>query len=494
MTEIHNEQTEIQNINEVLQKEVPINNLNANQKKSSDTPTEQKVETQNGGVVPVEKSEEDSKKKKKQKKTTIMGAALIITNLCLGTTIFTFATRAKSFGLIWLLFFCLVIAFVNYAAVMWVAHASSKCEESDYSEITEKLFGRKMRNALNIVIIVDGYATLMAFISLVYSTFGRFMQSAFYRDEYQTYESFEDDKWNKLYIKLPIFAGFSVIVSLICLITKIAKLDFASFIGVGAVSYTLVVVMVQCRSYYNHYKDTVYVEEDSSTHANWYNLGDAFHKDLIFFRGITNLLFAYACQSGMFPLYEGFKKQNEDDDKGIKKMRISAIIGIGVTTILNMLSIICSFLTDPVTPEDLVIYRKNKGDGKDIFMVIARLLVSISLIVTIPTYYFTLRLSVMNVFTGGKLSKKFNILFTFISVFASAVVAALYDKILNYLSYIGFTTALVAYVFPAILYVKANSKKLTHWINISVICLAILIFIFAIITVVTTIIDDIKGN
>ena len=494
MTEIHNEQTEIQNINEVLQKEVPINNLNVNQKKSSDTPTEQKVETQNGGVVPVEKSEEDSKKKKKQKKTTIMGAALIITNLCLGTTIFTFATRAKSFGLIWLLFFCLVIAFVNYAAVMWVAHASSKCEESDYSEITEKLFGRKMRNALNIIIIVDGYATLMAFISLVYSTFGRFMQSAFYRDKYQTYESFEDDKWNKLYIKLPIFAGFSVIVSLICLITKIAKLDFASFIGVGAVSYTLVVVMVQCRSYYNHYKDTVYVEEDSSTHANWYNLGDAFHKDLIFFRGITNLLFAYACQSGMFPLYEGFKKQNEDGDKGIKKMRISAIIGIGFTTILNMISIICSFLTDPVTPEDLVIYRKNKGDGKDIFMVIARLLVCISLIVTIPTYYFTLRLSVMNVFTGGKLSKKFNILFTFISVFASAVVAALYDKILNYLSYIGFTTALVAYVFPAILYVKSTGKKMTHWLNILVICLAIVIFIFSLINVITTVIDDINGK
>ena len=59
MTEIHNEQTEIQNINEVSQKEAPINNLNVNQKNSSNTPTEQKVETQNGGVVPVEKSEED---------------------------------------------------------------------------------------------------------------------------------------------------------------------------------------------------------------------------------------------------------------------------------------------------------------------------------------------------------------------------------------------------------------------------------------------------
>ena len=127
-------------------------------------------------------------------------------------------------------------------------------------------------------------------------------------------------------------------------------------------------------------------------------------------------------------------------------------------------------------------------------MIIARLLVSISLFFTIPTYYFTLRLSVVNVFTKGKLTMKFNVLFAFISVFASAIIAALYDKILNYLSYIGFTTALVAYVFPAILYVKSTGKKMTHWLNILVICLAIVIFIFSLINVVTTVIDDINGK
>ena len=492
----HNEHTEIQNINDLSLKETPINNLNLNQRKSSssNSTSNQKVNLKNEGIVPIEKSEEDSKNKKEHKKTTILGAALIVTNICLGTTIFTFAVRAKSFGLIWLLFFCFVVAIINYAAIMWVAHASSKCEESDYSEITEKLLGRKMRKLLNIVIIIDGYATLMAFISLVYSTFGRFIQSAFYKDDYLSYNDFEDAKWGKLYIKLPFFIGLSFIVSLLCLITNIAKLDFASFIGVGAVSYALIVVMVQCHSYYKHYKKTVYVENDSDTHPNWYNLGDAFHKDLIFFRGVTNLLFAYACQSGIFPLYKGFKIQNEDGDKGIKKMRISAILGIGITTVLHIISIVSSFLTDPVTPEDLIIYRKNKGSGRDIFMVIARLLVSISLVFTIPTYYFPLRLSVMNVFTKGKLTKKFNILFTFISVYASAFVAAIYDKILNYLSYIGFTTVFIAYLFPAILYAKSNGKKLTHWSNIFVICLAILICIFALISLVTTAIDDIKGN
>ena len=494
MTEFHHESHEIQNINQISFRETQVNKLNLNKINPSTLTTEHKMETQTERIVHIERTEEDSKNKKENKKTTIFGAALIITNICLGTTIFTFAVRAKSFGLIWLLFFCFIVAIINYAAVMWVAHASSKCKESDYSEITEKLLGRKIHNVLNIVIIVDGYVTLMAFISLVYSTFGRFIQSAFYKDDYLFYENFENDKWGKMYIKLPFFVGLSVLVALLCLITNMAKLDFASFIGVGAVSYALIVVMVQCHSYYKHYKETVYVENDSDTHPNWYNLGDAFHKDLIFFRGVTNLLFAYACQSGMFPLYEGFKKQNEDGDKGIKKMRMSAILGIGLTTVLNIISIVCSFLTDPVTPEDLVIYRRNKGNGKDIFMIIARLLVSISLFFTIPTYYFTLRLSVVNVFTKGKLTMKFNVLFTFISVFASAIIAALYDKILNYLSYIGFTTALVAYVFPAILYVKSTGKKMTHWLNILVICLAIVIFIFSLINVVTTVIDDINGK
>ena len=264
--------TEIQNINDLSLKETQVNNLNLDQKKSSSNSTSnQNVETQIERKVSVEKSEEDSKKKKEHKKTTIFGAALIITNICLGTTIFTFAVRAKSFGLIWLLFFCFIVAFVNYAAVMWVAHASSKCEESDYSEITEKLLGTKMRKILNIVIIIDGYATLMAFISLVYSTFGRFIQSAFYKDDYLSYEDFEDSKWDKLYIKLPIFVGLSILISLLCLITNIAKLDFASYISVGAVSYALIVVMVQCHSYYKHYKNTVYVENDSDTHPNWYN-------------------------------------------------------------------------------------------------------------------------------------------------------------------------------------------------------------------------------
>ena len=91
-------------------------------------------------------------------------------------------------------------------------------------------------------------------------------------------------------------------------------------------------------------------------------------------------------------------------------MKIGTILGTILTTILHIISIVCGFLTDPINPEDLIIYRKNKGSGRDIAMVLARLLVSISLIFTVPGYYFPLRLSVINSFTGGKRTR---ILFSF---------------------------------------------------------------------------------
>ena len=71
-----------------------------------------------------------------------------------------------------------------------------------------------------------------------------------------------------------------------------------------------------------------------------------------------------------------------------KKMKLSSVLGMLLTTILHFIRIICGFITEPITQEDLIIYRKDKDNGKDISMVISRLLVAISLILTVPRYYF----------------------------------------------------------------------------------------------------------
>ena len=426
----------------------------------------------------------------KLEKSSIFGATFMITNICLGTTIFTFANRAKSFGLVWLLFFCFVVAAINYWSIMRCVYASSKCKENDFSEITEKYLGKKMRHLLNVIIILYSYASLMCFIALIFPLFGRFVQSAFYRNDYVDYDEFYDEKWGKPYIKFPFFIGLAIILSLICLIKDINKLNFSAYIGVVAVLYTLIVVAVQCHSYYKHYKNTVYVKEDKNTHPNWINLGDAFKKDLIFFKGMANLIFAYACQSGIFPIYGGFKMQKN----GLKKMKISSILGMLLTTVFHIISIVCGFLTDPINPEDLIIYRKNKGTGKDIAMVIARLFVSISLIFTVPGYYFPLRLSMINFCTHGKLSDIFNILFTFISLFCCSIISAIYGKILHYLNYIGFISVFISFLFPALIFIYSTEHGIKYWKNILHLILAIVMCVIGLIAGVATVIDDVKGE
>ena len=63
----------------------------------------------------------------------------MMTNMCLGTTIFTFGCRAKEIGLIWVIVFCFVVGAVDYWSIINVCVASSKVDVDDYSEITEKI-------------------------------------------------------------------------------------------------------------------------------------------------------------------------------------------------------------------------------------------------------------------------------------------------------------------------------------------------------------------
>ena len=424
----------------------------------------------------------------KKKDSTIIGASFMLTNLCLGTTIFTFAVRAKSFGLVWFILVCIVVAIVNYWSIMRCVYASSRCKEDDYSEITEKILGKKMRIVLNFFIILYSYGFCMCYLALIFSLFGRFIYSAGYTKDFIDYESFFTNRWGKANIKFPFFVGVAFFLSLICLIKDINKLNFTAYIGVISCMYGLFVIMIECNSYYTYYKDKIYIKEDKRTHVNWINLGDAFTKKLDFFKGISTLFAAYACHPGIFPVYGGFKHQ----ENGITKMKYSTFFGTLLTTVLHIISITCSFLTDPITPEDLIVYRKNKGNGKDIAMVIARFFVAISLIFTFPGYYFTLRLSIANSFTGGEISKKFNFFITFLSCFGCALVAAMYDKILNYLNYIGgFLSVFICYLIPCILCIYSSGKPFTYWKNLLELFIAILLSVFGIIAGILTIIDDV---
>ena len=439
-------------------------------------------------IVPITTSHET------KKKTTIISAGLLMTSSCLGTTIFTFAVKAKSFGLVWLVVAAIVVGIINYWTIMAGAKASSKVEEDNYSEITQKILGKKVKIILNCILVLYSYACMMCLLALLFPIFGRFILSIAYNDKYSSYDAFSEEKWGKLYIKIPFYIGVSLAMSLMCLIDDINKLSFSSYIGVSSVLYTLLVVACQCHGYYKYYKKTEYIEEDKSTHPNWIDIGQAFKKDLDFFKGMANLFCAYACHPNIFSVYRGFKREKQDRKEGLKKMSLGTIFAVFLTTGLHILSIVCSFLTEPITPKDLIIYRQSKDGGKDIFMAIAKLVIFISLVFALPFYYFSLRLSIADSFLKGKISNKFNKIFTFCSVYGCAVIAIIYDKILSYLSYIGgFISVFICYLIPVLLSIKSSGRPMTYWSNLIQIILAIILCIIGLTAGILTIIDDVSG-
>ena len=144
------------------------------------------------------------KKDRASSDTTIFRGALMITNLCFGVTIFTFAIRATYFGLVWLIVTGAIVGVVTYWSLMLGVIASSKNEEDDYSELTEKNTWKKVRIFLNVIIIIYSYAVMMMFMALTYSLFGRFIHAAGYTNKYPDYDDFDDEIWQKAYIKFPV--------------------------------------------------------------------------------------------------------------------------------------------------------------------------------------------------------------------------------------------------------------------------------------------------
>ena len=184
-----------------------------------------------------------------------------------------------------------------------------------------------------------------------------------------------EEIWGKPYIKFPVYIRITLGLSLICLIKDMNKLNFSAYIGVFVIIYLLFAVLVECKGYYQLYKKEKYIKEDKNTHPNWIDLSKAFTKKLEFFKGLTSLFCANAIYQGTFPVFVGFKYQKD----GLKKMKLATFFGTLLTTGLYSLSMIISYLTNPYDPEDLIIYRKSKG-GKDIAMIIAKLFVSLSII------------------------------------------------------------------------------------------------------------------
>ena len=72
--------------------------------------------------------------------------------------------------------------------------------------------------------------------------------------------------------------------------------------------------------------------------------------------------------------------------------------------------------------------------------------------------------------------------------------AIVYDKILNYLSYIGgFISVFICYMIPVLLDIKSNGMPKYYWTDILQFIGAVILCIIGVTAGILTIIDDVKG-
>ena len=457
---------------------------------SSNIPTENEGKTEKKSIITI--SNLVTTVKTTNFYPTMFGTCIVITHVCLGNfAIFSLAQKTKSFGLLWVIIFCIIVGIINYWAITRSFAASIKCKDANYSQITEKFLGKRMRQILNLIIIGYAFLCMMYLTSLTYPLIGRVVIILVYNKQYQSYDTFLKEKWGKGFIKYPFFLCIGFCVYIISYF-KFIKLKYMGYFRIISISFCILILIIQCGSYYNFYKNTIYDKENKSTHPNWTNLDKAFNSKMDFFKGLCILFANYTCMSIMFPIFEGFKIQ----EKPLKKTRVSVILGTLLITALTIISIICSYLINPYSPEEFIFFRKKKNPGKDIPILVTNLILVVCIILTIPRYYLMLKINFKLLFFKERIDDKINNFFTFLFCFGSTFVSIYYNHYQNYLIYIGgFFSVFISYLFPALNFVKSSYKEkpFKYWNNLLQIIFAGVLCTIGIIGGISTIVDDIKN-
>ena len=214
---------------------------------------------------------------------------------------------------------------------------------------------------------------------------GLFIHGIFYDEQYPDFfNDFIPEVWDKEIIKYPVMLGIAVIIlSPLCLLKDISKMRFASILGILSLTYTVIVIIAQCYSYFSYFLD-----KNNINDINWFDFSTGFSNKLYFFTGTATVFFAYTCHIGALPVY---KTLRNNTSKRINKVFLRSII---LDCSFYILVGVSGFLTIPINTPELIIYRKSIYTN-DMFMIIGRLLIAINLILCLPGNYNAFRLSFM---------------------------------------------------------------------------------------------------
>jgi len=233
----------------------------------------------------------------------------------------------------------------------------------------------------------------------------------------------------------------SLLVFPLCLPESVSAIRHATFITLGAIFYTAILLIIQMFS-----SSVKKMYENSKLELIKFDWGifNAF--------GIT--FFAFTCQAGFYSAIDKLKKRDE-----AHKTRI-AFRACTINLFFYLTIILSGYLSSYSDTPDVIISRTVPKEF-NIPVMISQILISCGLCIGIPVNYFPLRKAIFNqVFGNSQYTKKRAIIIAIIFSSTSCALAIVLPSISSVLSILGgFGCVTICFVVPMIAYINVLSER-----------------------------------
>jgi len=420
---------------------------------------------------------------------SLRGSIFGLSSMCLEAGAMLLAIRCQQFGMVNFLIIVVLGGLLAYWCLVMMIKAGKNIKEKNYSKVVKTLLGKKFGIFMDINIALYLFGVLISFMVIIYQMIGAIVYDILIivgnEDalKYDNYTVYKEEVWEQTnYLKFPIMYGVAALVFPLCLLKDISKMRIPSLIGVLALVYSIIVVIIESFFYL--------INENWDKSFNWIDIRDAFkyEEGIPFFGGLATVFYLYSCHAGAFPVYKSLRNNTT---RRIKKVFRRSIL---LDVVIYFLIAAASFITVPNEKIELILYRKNlSGFDPDYFIIIAKAGIIFNLFFSTPANYAGFRLSFFELVWGNtNLTNVKNLIVTGGVLLVVTTIGAVYDKVLQYVELLGgFCSVVYCILIPGLIYVKSGNLKRNKIMKILVIFTVVFLFIFGYIAGIFTILFDI---
>ena len=403
------------------------------------------------------KGETSFLQKYKIEKGSIMESVINLCIISFGIGLLALPQKVNYVTLVMTPIMIIICGIINYWTFTVLSDASRKNKVNKYEDIVAALFNPCFGYFFNFVMGVGLFGVISLFQVMLYKFLGGVVNEIFSYG-YTNMETFANESfWGEKKVRLCVCYSITILVLFpLSLIKTISQMRYASTFGVFSVFLIIIIVLIQCPSFYYH--NVV----EGKQELNIFDFSVGFNSDLKFIQSISTIIYAYECHAGIFPAISSLT--NPIRPRVQKVFKRATTINVVAYIIIT----ISGYLSQPENTPDLILERE-KISKNDYLMTIGLSLFSITLITKVSASYNCLRALILNLmkYDPNNYPNGINFILTTITLSCTTFVAAMFQNIADYISLNGsFYGLFIAVIMPGIIYIKSNNYPIFHIKNI----------------------------